>query len=109
MSWIRRRDIHILTSGPHTFASDYRFEVVHGDTDEDFWGLRIRGVKPDDTGQYECQVNTEPKMSLAYKLKVSGEWNKPLNHRWIHQTNPIQSNLSPRYIKGDFLNYKGRK
>ncbi|XP_050293798.1 uncharacterized protein LOC126734286 isoform X2 [Anthonomus grandis grandis] len=71
VSWIRSKDIQILTTSHYTFSSDYRFEVVHSDKNEDFWGLRIRGIKPSDTGQYECQVNTEPKMSLAYNLIVS--------------------------------------
>ncbi|KAJ8974543.1 hypothetical protein NQ317_012835 [Molorchus minor] len=72
VSWIRSKDLHILTSGRHTFSSDSRFESVHSDSSGDFWGLRIRGVHVSDTGQYECQVNTEPKMSLAISLRVTG-------------------------------------
>ncbi|CAG9858045.1 unnamed protein product [Phyllotreta striolata] len=71
VSWIRSKDLHILTSGRHTFSSDRRFESVHTDSSGDFWGLRIRGALVSDTGQYECQVNTEPKMSLAIKMIVS--------------------------------------
>ncbi|XP_060526995.1 uncharacterized protein LOC132702420 [Cylas formicarius] len=71
VSWIRTRDLHILTSGRHTFSSDFRFEALHTDSSGDFWGLRIRGVRQSDSGQYECQVNTDPKMSLAVKLSVS--------------------------------------
>ncbi|CAG9772655.1 unnamed protein product [Ceutorhynchus assimilis] len=82
VSWIRSKDIHILSSGPHIFSSDYRFEVVHNDRNIDFWGLRIRGVKADDTGQYECQVNTEPKMSLAFKLTVSSLGSDD-NSKWL--------------------------
>jgi hypothetical protein len=59
--------LHILTSGPFTFSSDSRFEPVPSSAG-DFWGLRIRGVHLSDTGQYECQVNTDPKMSLAFNL-----------------------------------------
>ncbi|XP_066252684.1 zwei Ig domain protein zig-8-like [Euwallacea similis] len=83
VSWIRMRDVHILTSGSHAFASDYRFEVVHSVSNEDFWGLRIRGVKADDTGQYECQVNTEPKLSLAYKLTVSKMGSDNTHSKWL--------------------------
>lgn len=64
VSWIRSKDLHILTSGPITFSSDSRFEAV-ASPGGDFWGLRIRGVHLSDSGQYECQVNTDPKMSLA--------------------------------------------
>ncbi|XP_068910094.1 uncharacterized protein [Tenebrio molitor] len=41
VSWIRSRDLHILTSGPFTFSSDSRFEPVPSSAG-DFWGLRIR-------------------------------------------------------------------
>ncbi|XP_008201115.2 uncharacterized protein LOC103315085 isoform X3 [Tribolium castaneum] len=70
VSWIRSRDLHILTSGAATFSSDSRFEAVPS-PGGDFWGLRIRGVHLSDSGQYECQVNTDPKMSLAFNLSVS--------------------------------------
>ncbi|KAK9704279.1 Immunoglobulin I-set domain [Popillia japonica] len=69
VSWIRTRDLHILTSGAVTFTADGRFEAVYSHVD--FWGLRIRGVRITDTGQYECQVNTDPKMNFALNLTVS--------------------------------------
>ncbi|KAL1509840.1 hypothetical protein ABEB36_004517 [Hypothenemus hampei] len=104
VSWIRSKDIHILTSGSLTFASDYRFEVVHSDSNNDFWGLRIRGVKVEDSGQYECQVNTEPKMSLAYKLTVSkigtDENSKWLGYATIHEPKEVfVQNGSPYAIQ----------
>ncbi|XP_017774977.1 PREDICTED: muscle M-line assembly protein unc-89-like [Nicrophorus vespilloides] len=70
ISWIRTRDLSILTSGTFTFSADSRFESVYSH-EADFWGLRIRGVKITDTGQYECQVNTDPKMNLAVALTVA--------------------------------------
>lgn len=72
VSWIRTKDLHILTSGTLTFSADSRFESVHSNS-RDFWGLRIRGARIADTGQYECQVNTDPKMSFAINLTVTGE------------------------------------
>ncbi|KRT85649.1 Immunoglobulin, partial [Oryctes borbonicus] len=69
VSWIRTKDLHILTSGAVTFTADNRFEAVYSHAD--FWGLRIRGVRITDTGQYECQVNTDPKMNFALNLTVS--------------------------------------
>lgn len=71
VSWIRTKDLHILTSGAITFTADGRFEAVYSHAD--FWGLRIRGVRITDTGQYECQVNTDPKMNFALNLTVSGK------------------------------------
>ncbi|CAH1153999.1 unnamed protein product [Phaedon cochleariae] len=86
VSWMRSKDLHILTSGRHTFSSDRRFESVHTDSSGDFWGLRIRGVHLSDTGQYECQVNTEPKMSLAIGLRVTGDHKSDLsNSKWVSQ------------------------
>ncbi|XP_068910093.1 lachesin-like isoform X2 [Tenebrio molitor] len=85
VSWIRSRDLHILTSGPFTFSSDSRFEPVPSSAG-DFWGLRIRGVHLSDTGQYECQVNTDPKMSLAFNLTVSGGRKlEGSNSKWVGQ------------------------
>ncbi|XP_022900542.1 protein amalgam-like isoform X2 [Onthophagus taurus] len=70
VSWIRKKDLHILTSGPISFTADNRFEALYSNVD--FWGLRIRGVKLSDMGQYECQVNTDPKINFAMNLSVSG-------------------------------------
>ena len=34
------------------------------------WVLTIQPVRLADSGQYECQVNTEPKINLAYSLRI---------------------------------------
>lgn len=70
VSWIRTKDLHILTSSVFVFTSDNRMELVHSEK-TDFWGLRIRKVQYSDTGVYECQVNTDPKMNFAMKLTVA--------------------------------------
>ena len=36
------------------------------------WILNIHGAKVEDTGTYECQINTEPKKSKSYVLSVVG-------------------------------------
>ncbi|XP_076676234.1 junctional adhesion molecule B isoform X1 [Andrena cerasifolii] len=69
VSWIRKRDLHILTSMSVTYTSDARFTIV-GDPKNDDWNLRIDFVQPRDAGIYECQVNTEPKIYRAVTLKV---------------------------------------
>ncbi|XP_049963636.1 zwei Ig domain protein zig-8-like [Schistocerca serialis cubense] len=56
VSWVRRRDWHILTSGLFTYTNDERFQVAHS-TDED-WSLQIKYVQKRDNGTYECQVAT---------------------------------------------------
>lgn len=57
ISWIRRRDWHILTSGKFTYTNDERFQVLHSETTEE-WTLQIKYVQKRDNGTYECQVST---------------------------------------------------
>nr|CAH7732376.1 unnamed protein product [Callosobruchus chinensis] len=70
---MRKRDLHILTSGIHTYTGDQRFSVRHPDHSDD-WDLHIEYVQKRDAGVYECQVNTEPKINLAVVLNVDGEY-----------------------------------
>ncbi|CAH1186563.1 unnamed protein product [Phyllotreta striolata] len=69
VSWIRKRDLHILTAGILTYTSDQRFQVIRPDK-SDNWTLQIKFPQIRDSGIYECQVNTEPKMSLPFRLNV---------------------------------------
>ncbi|XP_011342664.1 basement membrane-specific heparan sulfate proteoglycan core protein isoform X2 [Ooceraea biroi] len=69
ISWIRKRDLHILTSSTHAYTGDARFSVKHPEVSDE-WTLKIAYVQMRDAGVYECQVNTEPKMNLAFMLKV---------------------------------------
>ncbi|XP_071537040.1 neural cell adhesion molecule L1-like [Panulirus ornatus] len=69
VSWIRRRDLHVLTSSIQTFASDQRFLALHADRSEN-WTLLIRFSQVRDSGEYHCQVNTDPKISMVFYLKV---------------------------------------
>ncbi|KAK6644098.1 hypothetical protein RUM43_000364 [Polyplax serrata] len=69
VSWIRKRDLHILTVGILTYTNDQRFQSLHSDgTDE--WTLKISSPQIRDSGTYECQVSTEPKISQAFRLNV---------------------------------------
>lgn len=72
VSWIRKRDLHILTAGVFTYTSDQRFQVIRPEKSEN-WTLLIKFPQQRDSGIYECQVNTEPKMSLAFWLNVVGK------------------------------------
>ncbi|XP_017093891.2 zwei Ig domain protein zig-8 [Drosophila bipectinata] len=69
VSWIRKRDLHILTAGGTTYTSDQRFQVLRPDGSAN-WTLQIKYPQPRDSGVYECQINTEPKMSLSYTFNV---------------------------------------
>ncbi|XP_046430316.1 hemicentin-2-like isoform X1 [Neodiprion fabricii] len=69
VSWIRKRDAHILTVDRYTFIADERFQAFYLDG-QDTWTLQVKYVQPRDAGEYECQVSTEPKMSYFIKLNV---------------------------------------
>ncbi|XP_069157550.1 zwei Ig domain protein zig-8 isoform X2 [Procambarus clarkii] len=69
VSWIRHRDIHLLTVGRYTYTSDQRFRALHED-DSDDWVLKINYVQTRDSGMYECQISTTPPMSHFIRLNV---------------------------------------
>ncbi|KAA0190578.1 hypothetical protein HAZT_HAZT008584 [Hyalella azteca] len=69
---MRKRDLHILTAGPLTYSADDRFQVHHA-IDSDEWTLIVRFTQTRDVGVYECQVNTDPKMSRPVTLEFRGE------------------------------------
>ncbi|XP_061503084.1 zwei Ig domain protein zig-8 isoform X2 [Anopheles gambiae] len=71
VAWIRQRDLHILTMGASTYTSDQRFQVIRPEGSVN-WTLQIKYPQTRDSGVYECQINTEPKMSLSYVLNVIG-------------------------------------
>ncbi|XP_015044490.1 zwei Ig domain protein zig-8 isoform X2 [Drosophila pseudoobscura] len=72
VSWMRKRDLHILTTNIYTYTGDQRFSVIHPPSSED-WDLKIDYAQPRDSGIYECQVNTEPKINLAIILDIAAE------------------------------------
>ncbi|XP_069998247.1 obscurin [Penaeus vannamei] len=67
VSWIRGRDLHVLSSGLVAFSSDSRVSVANvGDS----WTLTVRYTQPRDAGSYSCQVNTQPRIATWYNLTV---------------------------------------
>ncbi|EEB14531.1 Neurotrimin precursor, putative [Pediculus humanus corporis] len=69
VSWIRHKDIHLLTVGRYTYTSDQRFEAIHSPHSED-WTLRIRYPQKKDAGIYECQISTTPPIGHFVHLSV---------------------------------------
>ncbi|XP_041984902.1 zwei Ig domain protein zig-8-like [Aricia agestis] len=57
VSWVRRRDWHIISSGVFMYTNDERFQVLHSSGSDD-WVLQIKYVQKRDNGTYECQVST---------------------------------------------------
>jgi len=68
VSWVRHRDVHILTAGEQTFTSDQRFSAKHNSDDE--WVLLIKYVQERDAGIYECQIPTRPSQSYPITLNI---------------------------------------
>ena len=72
VSWIRKSDLHVLTSDVLTFTGDQRFSAHHA-SDSNSWALQIKYTQLRDAGEYQCQVNTEPKISFSVFLTVKGK------------------------------------
>jgi len=79
VSWVRHRDIHILTAGAYTYTSDQRFQALHrqntghGNEWSD-WTLCIKWAQERDQGIYECQISTIPIKSYQFHLNVVGKF-----------------------------------
>ncbi|XP_066984177.1 zwei Ig domain protein zig-8-like isoform X1 [Macrobrachium rosenbergii] len=69
VSWIRGRDLRILTVGRYTYTTDFRFEAIHQEASAE-WTLRIKSVQRKDQGSYECQITTKPIRTFSVFLKV---------------------------------------
>lgn len=55
VSWIRRRDWHIMSSGTTVYTADSRFGVLNRPGSPD-WILMLKSPQLHDSGTYECQV-----------------------------------------------------
>ncbi|KAK8392465.1 hypothetical protein O3P69_014670 [Scylla paramamosain] len=69
VTWLRSRDLHILTTGHHTYSADDRFQIAHSPGGNE-WTLVVRFAQARDSGVYECQVNADPKISRPVTLDV---------------------------------------
>lgn len=69
---MRKSDLHILASEKFVFSGDHRFNVLH-DENSNEWNLIINYVRLNDSGNYECQLNTQPKIKISVNLEVIGK------------------------------------
>ena len=69
LSWLRRPQLTVLSSGSTLFSSSPRLRLLHFKGSPD-WTLQIGPLVAEDEGTYECQVNTEPKQSRTVQLNV---------------------------------------
>nr|XP_029722629.1 uncharacterized protein LOC109428159 [Aedes albopictus] len=68
ISWIRRRDWHILSSGAQMYTNDERFAILHT-PGSNTWTLQIKFVQRRDHGTYECQSDsTTTNVSAAIRF-----------------------------------------
>lgn len=69
VSWIRHRDLHLLTVAETTYTSDQRFTSIFNKATDD-WSLQIKYPQLKDTGTYECQVSTTPPVGYTMLFSV---------------------------------------
>ncbi|CAO1438574.1 unnamed protein product [Diamesa serratosioi] len=106
VSWIRHRDLHILTVGTYTYTTDQRFTTTHH-KEADEWTLQIKFAQKRDDGVYECQISTQPIKSYSVRLNLVGdirsenEKNQHENNE-ITTTNPSHFNTNPKWYESYF-------
>ncbi|XP_071536358.1 zwei Ig domain protein zig-8-like isoform X2 [Panulirus ornatus] len=69
VSWIRHRDLHLLTVDQYTYTSDQRFQAMYEPSTGD-WVLLVASVQLRDRGVYECQIGTTPPRSHFVTLHI---------------------------------------
>ncbi|XP_033150587.1 hemicentin-1 [Drosophila busckii] len=69
VSWIRHRDLHLLTVSESTYTSDQRFTSIYNKQTGD-WSLQIKFPQIRDSGVYECQVSTSPPVGYTMIFSV---------------------------------------
>ncbi|XP_039500968.1 uncharacterized protein LOC120457482 isoform X2 [Drosophila santomea] len=69
VSWIRHRDLHLLTVSESTYTSDQRFTSIYNKQTGD-WSLQIKFSQLRDSGIYECQVSTTPPVGYTMVFSV---------------------------------------
>lgn len=76
LSWVRlagpslaSSHLTVLSSGTTLFSSSPRLSLLHAPDSPD-WTLQIGPLLARDQGTYECQANTEPKLSRVVELSV---------------------------------------
>nr|XP_027234137.1 obscurin-like [Penaeus vannamei] len=69
VSWIRERDLHILSVGSLVFTADPRFSVEQ-DLRTGAWKLRLARVAQADAGDYSCVTSEHDSRPTLYRLVV---------------------------------------
>jgi len=72
VTWIRHRDVHILTVGEYTYTTDERFAARHNRVTGE-WVLVIKYAQERDAGGYECQIPSTEPQSYKVNLNIVGK------------------------------------
>ncbi|XP_070490011.1 uncharacterized protein [Chironomus tepperi] len=94
VSWIRARDLHILTVSTYTYTTDLRFQTTHHRTTDE-WTLQIKWVQKRDAGLYDCQVSSQPIKSYSVYLNVIDLADRKMMNRRFHL--PYDDFISTQY------------
>lgn len=69
VTWIRHRDLHLLTVGKATYTPDNRFQSVYNPQLSE-WSLKVLYPQKQDSGIYECQVGSSPPVGISMSLSI---------------------------------------
>ncbi|XP_042235867.1 zwei Ig domain protein zig-8-like [Homarus americanus] len=97
VTWMRGRDLHILTVGDLTYSADDRFQVLHTPETDD-WTLQVLFTKPWDTGTYKCQVNSHPKIFRDVYLSVMDKHRLDHHMYKVPPSDPDQGEYGTRIL-----------
>lgn len=67
VAWIKADTKAILAIHNRVITHNNRMNVIH--SDHNTWQLKIRDVRRNDSGQYMCQINTDP---MKMQVRPSG-------------------------------------
>ncbi|XP_042210777.1 hemicentin-2-like isoform X5 [Homarus americanus] len=73
VTWMRERDVTILTSGRYTYDGEDRTHILHH-PDTDDWTITIDDVKQSDEGAYLCMLSSLPPVTMTVWLTVASEF-----------------------------------
>lgn len=98
VSWVRHKDVQILSVGSQVFTTDSRFHALHWE-DEGRFTLVISRVQPSDEGTYECQISTKPTKSLFINLLITSEKRSDLHLLFSPRIQFLfQHHVSPSWV-----------
>ena len=68
ISFMRLSSFSLLSVGTKLHTPDPRVEVINNESK--VWTIRVRNVGAEDSGVYECILNTEPSIRESFKVTV---------------------------------------